>query len=91
MKKISHRLPVFLSGQAYEDRKREHRGDYAQEAFFFAGFMVRVDDTRQPKCVMFRELVESARAAWRCMEGQEKEWMGCVLNGLRAFDINIDQ
>ena len=25
------------------------------------------------------------------MEGQEKEWMGCLLDALRAFGINADQ
>ena len=26
-----------------------------------------------------------------CVEGQEKEWMGCFLDDLRAFGINADQ
>ena len=26
-----------------------------------------------------------------CVGGQEKEWMGCFLNDLRAFGINADQ
>ena len=26
-----------------------------------------------------------------CVGGQEKEWMGCFLDGLRAFGINSDQ
>ena len=26
-----------------------------------------------------------------CVRGQEKEWMGCFLNDLRAFRINSDQ
>ena len=26
-----------------------------------------------------------------CVGGQEKEWMGCVLDDLRAFGINADQ
>ena len=26
-----------------------------------------------------------------CVGGQEKEWMGCFLGGLRAFGINADQ
>ena len=46
-----------------------------------------MEDTRLPKCVMFGEMVGSAG----CMVGQEKEWMGCVLDDLRAFGINADQ
>ena len=26
-----------------------------------------------------------------CVGGQEKEWMGCFLDDLRAFGINADQ
>ena len=48
----------------------------------FAGFVVRMEDSRLPKCVLFGELVG----------GQEKEWIiGCLLNDLRAFGINDDQ
>ena len=46
-----------------------------------------MEDTRLPKCVMFREMVGGAG----CEEGQEKEWMACSLDDLRAFDINADQ
>ena len=46
-----------------------------------------MEDTRVPKCVMFREMVGGAG----CVEGQEKEWMGCFLDDLRAFSINADQ
>ena len=52
----------------------------------FAGFMVRMEDTRLPKCVMFGEMVGGAS----CVGGQKKEWMGCFLNDLRAFGINAD-
>ena len=52
----------------------------------FAAFVGRMEDTRFPKCVMFGELVGGAG----CVGGQEKEWMGCFLNDLRAFDINAD-
>ena len=44
-------------------------------------------DTRLPKCVMFGEMVGGAG----CVGGQEKEWMGCFLDDLRAFRINTDQ
>ena len=53
----------------------------------FAGFVTRMEDTRLPKCVMLGELVAGAG----CVGGKGKEWMGCFLNDLRAFDINVDQ
>ena len=43
-----------------------------------------MEDRRLPKCVMFRELVGGAG----CVGGQEKEWIGCFLDDLRAFGIN---
>ena len=46
-----------------------------------------MEDTRLPKCVMFGEIVGAAG----CVGGQEKEWMGCFLDGLRAFGINAEQ
>ena len=46
-----------------------------------------MEDTRLPKCVMFGEMVGGAG----CVGGQEKEWMGCFLDDLRAFAINADQ
>ena len=52
----------------------------------FAGFVARMEDTRLRKCVMFGELVGGAD----CVGGQEKEWMGCFLDDLRAFGINAD-
>ena len=53
----------------------------------FAGFVARMEDTRLPKCVMFGELVGGAVPAG----GQEKQWMGCLLDDLRAFGIETDQ
>ena len=53
----------------------------------FAGFVARMEDTRLPKCVMFGEMVGGAG----CVGGQEKEWMGCFLDDLRAFGINAEQ
>ena len=41
-------------------------------------------DTRLPKCAMFGEMVGGAGR----VGGQEKEWMGCFLDDLRAFGIN---
>ena len=55
--------------------------------FLFAGFVARMEDTRIPKCVMFGEMVGGAG----CVGGQEKEWMECFLDDLRAFGINADQ
>ena len=43
--------------------------------------------TRLPMCVMFGGMVGGAG----CVGGQEKEWMGCFLDDLRAFGINADQ
>ena len=53
----------------------------------FAGFLARTEDTRLPKCVMFGEMLGGAGY----VGGQEKEWMGCFLDDLRAFGINADQ
>ena len=53
----------------------------------FAGFVARMEDTRLPKAVMFIELVGGAG----CVGGLEKEWMGCFLDNLGAFDINVDR
>ena len=53
----------------------------------FAGFVARMEDTRLPKCAMFGEMVEGAGS----VGDQEKEWMECFLDNLRAFGINADQ
>ena len=46
-----------------------------------------MEDTRLPKCAMFGEMVGGAG----CVGDQEKKWMGCFLDDLRAFGINADQ
>ena len=46
-----------------------------------------MEDTRLPKCVIFEELVADAD----CVGGQEKEWIGCFLDDLRAFGISAEQ
>ena len=46
-----------------------------------------MEDTRLPKCVMFGKLAGGAG----CVGGQEKEWIGCFLDDLKAFGINADQ
>ena len=53
----------------------------------FAGFVAHMESTRLPKSAMFGELVGGAG----CVGGQEKEWMECFLDDLRAFGINADQ
>ena len=52
----------------------------------FAGFVARMEDTRLPKCVMLGEMAGGAG----CVEGQEKKWIWCFLDDLRAFGINAD-
>ena len=52
-----------------------------------AEILARKEDTRLPKCAMFGEMVGGAG----CVGAQEKEWMGCFLDDLRAFGINADQ
>ena len=53
----------------------------------FAGFVARMEDTRLPKCVMFGELVGGSDSS----AGQEKEWMGCLLDDFRVFGIDPDK
>ena len=53
----------------------------------FAVFVVRMEDTRLPKCRMFGELLGGVG----CVGDQEKEWMGCFLDDLRVFGISADQ
>ena len=52
----------------------------------FAGVLAHMD-TRLPNCVMFGRVMGGAG----CVGGQEKEWMWCLLDDLRAFDIKADQ
>ena len=47
-----------------------------------------MEDTRLPKCVMFGEEMVGGAG---CVEGQEKDLMGCFLDDLRTFGINADQ
>ena len=51
----------------------------------FAGFVARMENTRLQKCVMFGEMGGGGRAAWG---EQEKEWMVCFLDDLRAFSLS---
>ena len=59
----------------------------SRKRILFAGFVACMEDTTLPKCMMFGELVGGAG----CVGGQEKEWMECFLDDLRAFGINVDQ
>ena len=53
----------------------------------FAGFLASMADTRLPTFVMLEELVGRAG----CVGDQEKEWMMCVLNDLKAVGVNAEQ
>ena len=53
----------------------------------FAGFGARMENPRLRECEMIGELVRGTG----CVGDQEKEWMGCFLDDLRAFGINADQ
>ena len=46
-----------------------------------------MEDTRLPKFGISGGIVGGAG----CVGDQEKEWMGCFLDDLRAFGINADQ
>ena len=52
-----------------------------RRGILFVGFVARMEDTRLPSCVMFRELMEGAG----CVGIQENEWIGCFLDNLRAL------
>ena len=78
---ISYLDTLFKTGsESIEATLRRRR-------ILFAGCVARMEDTRLPKCVVFGELVRGAG----CVGGQEKEWMRCFLDHLRAFGINADQ
>ena len=83
----SHRPPDFLSGYAFKTRSESIDGTLRRRRILFAGFVARMEDTRLPKCAMFGEMVGGTG----CVGGQEKQWMGCFLDDLRAFGINADQ
>ena len=86
-KEQSHRPPGFLSGNAYQDENESIDATLRRRRILLAEFVARMEDTRLSKCVMFGELVGGAS----CVGGQEKWWMGCFLDDLRAFGINADQ
>ena len=53
----------------------------------FAGFVAHMEDKRLPKCVIFGELVGVRPPRG----GQEKEWIGCLLDDFRVFGIDPDK
>ena len=53
----------------------------------FTIFVAGIEDTRLPKGAMLGALV----GGLGCVGGQEKGWVGCLLDDLRAFGINTDQ
>ena len=79
-----HRPPDFVYRHAHEDGKRERiKAIIHRRRILFAEFVARIKGTRLPKCVMFGELMGGAG----CVGGQEKEWIGCLLDDLKAFGI----
>ena len=54
-----------------ETRRESIKAIMRRGCILFLGFVARMEDTRLPKCVMFRELVGGAG----CVGGQGKEWI----------------
>ena len=81
------RPPDFLSRHASQDAKREHRGDFTQEADLVSGICVAHGEYEKAEvCDVRRNGGERGLG-----RGPGKKWMGCFLNYLRAFGINADQ
>ena len=53
----------------------------------FVVLVARIENARKLEYVMFRELVGGAS----CVGGEEKWWIGCLVDDLRAFGSNTDQ
>ena len=83
----SRRPPISYLGTLVKTGSESIEAALRRRRILFAGFMARMEDTRLPKCVMFGEMVGGAG----CVGGQEKEWMVCFLDDLKAFGINADQ
>ena len=79
--------PIFYLDTLLKTGSESIEATLRRRWILFAGFVARMEDTRLPKCVMFGEMVGGAY----CVGGQEKEWMGCFLDDLRAFGIKADQ
>ena len=65
----------------------EHRGDFRQEADLVCGICGAHGGYETAKVCDVRRNGGGAG----CVGGQEKEWMECFLDDLRAFGINADQ
>ena len=79
--------PISYLDTLIKTRSESIEATLRRKRILFAGFVARIEDTRLPKCVMFGVLVRGAG----CVRGQEKEWMGCFLDDLRASGINADK
>ena len=79
--------PIFYLDTLVKTGSESIEATLRRRGILFAIFVVRMEDTRLPKCVMFGEMVRGAGY----VGGQEKEKMGCFLDDLRAFGINADQ
>ena len=79
--------PIFYLDTLFETGSESIEATLRRSRILLAGFVARMEDTRLPRCVMFGELVGDAG----CVGGEEKEWMECLLDDLRAFVINADQ
>ena len=79
--------PIFSLDTFIKTGSESIEATLRRRRILFVGFVARMEDTRLPKVVRFGELVGGAG----CVGVQEKEWMGCFLDDLRAFDINTEQ
>ena len=79
--------PISYLNTLIKTRSESIEATLRRMRILFAGFVARMGGTRLPKYVMFGELVGGVG----CVGGQEKEWMRCFLDDLRAFGINADQ
>ena len=79
--------PIFYFDTLIKTGSESIEATLRRRRMLFAGFVAHMEDTRLLKWLMFGELVGGAG----CLGGQEKEWMECFLDDLRAFGINADQ
>ena len=77
----------FCSRIPCEDGEREHQGDTAEEADPVRG----VCDAHGGHETAEARDVRGTRGGTVSVGGQEKEWMGCLLDDLRAFGIDPDK
>ena len=85
----TRRPPDFLSGHAYQDGKREHRGDFTQEADLVHGICGTHGGYETAEVRDVRKIGGGGGgAAWG---GQGNYWMECFLYDLKAIVINTHQ